>query len=59
MSATMTSIPTCDNCAQMDMHVCGDGLLHRFCTAMILHIADWNINGVCSYHKPYVKGGAK
>jgi len=26
---------------------------------MNLHIADWNINGVCSYHKPYVKGGAQ
>ena len=42
---------TCDNCALMTFHLCGDGLLHRYCTALSLHISDYEHQAVCSNHK--------
>ena len=59
-AATKIKVRSCDNCALMDLHLCGDGLLHRYCTAMNLHIAVWNTNAVCALHKLISKkGGAQ
>ena len=59
-ASTKIKVRSCDNCALMDLHLCGDGLLHRYCTAMNLHIADWNTEAVCAYHKPtIVRGGVR
>ena len=41
---------TCDNCAQMTLLLCGDGLMHRHCDQMNLFIADWNQLAFCANH---------
>lgn len=51
---------TCDNCAQMTLLLCGDGLMHRHCDQMNLFIADWNQLAVCANHVwPTIRKGGR
>ncbi len=60
MSKAKTSSPTCDNCANMSLHLGGDRLMHRRCESMHLHIPDLDNNATCPRHKRLVvKGGSK